>query len=363
MMHAWKRWLLALAFWTALGLFFASQTGLAYLYQQGWAPWGFLIRLALGEWYIWALLSPGVWWLARRFPMERGRVRRALAVHIPAAFAFTIAKIVIEEQVVWRLLQMPGRLNPASKFHLAFLTYWAIVGVNHGIRYYRGFRERELRASQLEARLAEARLEALRAQLQPHFLFNTLHAISALMHRDVEAAEAMLARLSDLLRLTLDSAGQQEVPLKRELEFLERYLEIERTRFADRLTVEMRVAPEALDAAVPTLILQPLAENAVRHGIAPRAGPGRLQIRAELTDHALRIEIEDDGPGLPRPDASRPRDLREGLGISNTRARLAQLYGSAHRFELLPAKQDGSGTLARLVLPLKTENGKPQEAQ
>jgi two-component system LytT family sensor kinase len=229
-MLAWKRWLLALAFWTALGLFFATQAGLAYTYQQGWAPWGSLIRLSLGEWYIWALLSPGVLWLARRFPLEGGRLGRALVVHVPAALLFIVAKILTEQQVVWGALGLKGGPNPASKLHVAFLTHWAIVGASHGVQYYQRYRERELKASQLEARLAEARLEALRMQLQPHFLFNTLHAISRLMHCDVEAAERMLARLSDLLRLTLESSGEPEVPLQRELEFLEPYLEIERTR-------------------------------------------------------------------------------------------------------------------------------------
>jgi LytS/YehU family sensor histidine kinase len=347
-MAHWKRWLLGLGFWTALGLFFATQSGLAYTYQQGYAPWGFLIRLSLGEWYIWAALSPGVFWLARRFPFERGRRMRALAVHLPVAVVCTLVKLTIEGQVVWPLLGLTGRFNPTNKMHIAFLTYWAMVGVSHGIQYYQRYRERELRASQLETRLAAARLDALRTQLQPHFLFNTLHAISALMNRDVEAAERMLARLSDLLRLTLDSAGEPMAPLKRELEFLERYLEIEQTRFADRLTVEMKIEPDTLDFPVPSLLLQPLVENAVRHGIAPRAEPGRIAIRARRMDGALQIEIEDNGRGLPR-------EMREGLGLSNTRARLEQLYGGAHRFELRAANGDGSGTLVRLVLPMQNE--------
>jgi LytS/YehU family sensor histidine kinase len=156
-----------------------------------------------------------------------------------------------------------------------------------------------LKASQLEARLAQAQLQALKMQLQPHFLFNTLHAISALVHKDVEAADRMLARLSDLLRLALESAGVQEVPLKQELEFLERYLEIEQTRFQDRLTVRMEIAPEALDALVPNLIMQPLVENAIRHGIAPRATPGKIEITAMLADGQLHFHIRDDGPGIP----------------------------------------------------------------
>ena len=203
-----------------------------------------------------------------------------------------------------------------------------------------------LRAARLEARLAEAELEALRARLHPHFLFNTLHAISTLMHRDVEAADRMLADLSDLLRLSLGTHTGQAVPLQQELDVLEHYLKIEQTRFQDRLTVQMTIDPATLDAQVPSLILQPLVENAIRHGIAPRAGAGRVEILARCDHRRLHLEVRDDGCGLPPAEHGRPQ---EGPGLANTRARLRQLYGAAQRFELAPAP--GGGAVASLEIP------------
>src|SRR5262249_40591374 len=189
----------------------------------------------------------------------------------------------------------------------------------------------ELKASQLEARLAQAQLQALKMQLHPHFLFNTLHAISALMRKDVEEADRMITRLSDLLRLTLENVGAQEATLRQELEILGRYLEIEQRRFGDRLQVKMEIEPETLDARAPNLILQPLVENAIRHGIAPRSAPGLIEIRASRAGDKLELQVRDNGVGLPT-DHREP--IKEGVGLANTRARLEQLYGAAYRFEV-----------------------------
>ena len=231
------------------------------------------------------------------------------------------------------------------------LTYWAILGVSLAVDYYRKYRERELRASQLETRLAEAQLQVLKMQLHLHFLFNTLHAISTLMHRDVEAAERMLTRLSDLLRHSFESVGVQEVSLKQELEFLDRYVEIEKVRFGDRLAVEISVDPELLDARVPNLILQPLVENAIRHGIASRAAGGRIEIEVRRDNGMLDLEIRDNGPGLPAGDDG--SEGIGGIGLANTRARLKQLYGARHRFELSEAA--GGGLAVNLTIPLVQE--------
>jgi two-component system, LytTR family, sensor kinase len=235
-----------------------------------------------------------------------------------------------------------------GKLHANLLTYAVIVGAAHLIDYYRKYRDRELRSSRLEAKLARAELEVLKRQLHPHFLFNTLHAVSALMHRDVEAADRMLARLSDLLRLAMEDVGAQEVTLQHEMEFLERYLEIEQTRFADRLRVAVEVAPETLDALVPSLVLQPLVENAIRHGIASRAGGGRLEIRAARDGSALRLEVRDDGPGFPGGVPP-----KTGVGITNTRARLEQLYGREHRFEMRNRPEGGLEIL--LLVPFRRD--------
>jgi LytS/YehU family sensor histidine kinase len=210
------------------------------------------------------------------------------------------------------------------------MTYWTIVGISHAVLYYRESRDREVRAAQLETRLAEAQLKTLQQQLHPHFLFNTLHAISALMHRDVEAADRTLMRLSDLLRITLETLGQQEVPLKTELEFLSKYLEIEETRFADRLIVRFDVQPETLDIRVPSLLLQPLVENSIKHGVAKKAGPGHIAITARRDGDKLLLEVRDDGVGLSEDALTA---LQKGIGVSTTRARLRWLFGADHRFE------------------------------
>ncbi len=185
-------------------------------------------------------------------------------------------------------------------FDWEMITYWAIVGLSHALLYYRESRGRALRAAQLEIKLAESQLTRLQQQLHPHFLFNTLHAISALMHRDVEAADRMLMRLSDLLRMTLENLGQPEVSLQAELDFLEKYLQIEQTRFADRLTVRFDVQPEARDTRVPSLLLQPLVENAIKHGVAKKAGVGHIDISARRDGDKLLIEVRDDGVGAVR---------------------------------------------------------------
>ena len=235
-------------------------------------------------------------------------------------------------------------MNRTFLFNL--LIYWVIVTVGHALGYYRKYHERELRAAELEKRLTEAKLQALQMQLNPHFLFNTLNAISSLMHKDVEAADRMIVRLSDLLRLALERTDAQEVPLREELAFLDRYVEIEMIRFGKRLTVHKDIGPDILDALVPNLILQPLVENAIRHGIEPRAKPGRIELRARLENGMLQMQVTDNGAGLPENESP-----EEGIGLSNTRARLQQLYGDAHHFEL--GKAAGGGTIVSLRIPIR----------
>jgi two-component system, LytTR family, sensor kinase len=309
-----------------------------------------LLALNMTYWYAWALLVPGILWLARRYRFERQTWRRAAAVHAVGVVAFTFLHAVTTVSVREPLIAAFG-WRPAnwwSQFQELFFlnfdwemtTYWAVVGLSHALHFHSQAQERALAAAQLQTALAEAQLQALQKQLHPHFLFNTLHTISALMHRDTEAADAMLARLSDLLRLTLDRLGIQEIPLKDELEFLEKYLEIERTRFGDRLTVQMEIEPETLDVCVPNLILQPLVENAIRHGIAPRVGGGRLHIVARRTGNRLWLMVRDNGAGLSQ---AKLEAFNRGVGVSNTRSRLEHLYPGAHRFEF---HQPSDGGLA-----------------
>ncbi len=343
------RWLLAFCGWTLLGVFFASQLYISYAYSRNPITFAKALLYSMGEWYVWMALTPPILWLARRFPIERRAGRRTLLVgllvHIPAGLFFVFLKLSLDALLPHVIPWLPARRFFPGQIHPNLVTYWVIVGLSHALDFYRRYRERELRASQLEARLAQAQLQMLKMQLHPHFLFNTLHAISALIHKDAEAADHMIARLSDLLRLTLESAGVQEVPLKQELEFLEPYLEIEQTRFQDRLQVGMDIDPAVLDALVPNLILQPLVENAIRHGVAPRSDPGRIEIRARRENESLRLEVRDNGPGL------RQEALQEGLGLANTRARLEQLYGAEHRFELANATE--GGLAVTLILPFR----------
>jgi LytS/YehU family sensor histidine kinase len=223
------------------------------------------------------------------------------------------------------------------------------VLIVHALGYYRRYQTEMLSRSRLQSQLSQAQLQALKMQLHPHFLFNTLHSISALLNQDREAARSMIARLGDFLRLTLENSGTQEVSLEKEMDFLKCYLEIERIRFQDRLTTLLDVEPSALDVQVPNLILQPIVENAIRHGIAPRSTPGQIEIQAKHLDNMLRIRVRDNGPGLS-PNQNGHRKNGKGLGLANTRARLEQLYGDAHHFELVNAP-DG-GLIVTLDIPL-----------
>jgi len=254
--------------------------------------------------------------------------------------------------VAWELTATMGSSLQAFVW-LAVLgcLYWyaMAIALNFVLIYYRESRERALRASQLETRLVEAQLKTLQQQLHPHFLFNTLHAISALMHKDVDAADRTLMRLSDLLRLTLERLGLQEVTLSDELDFLRKYLEIEGTRFADRLVVRYDVQPEAHEVLVPTLLLQPLVENAIKHGVARKQGPGHIDISARREHDKLVMEVRDDGVGLSEDALTA---LQKGIGVSTTRARLKHQFGADYRFEFHRLSQ---GLAVVVAVPWRTD--------
>ena len=350
------KWSLIAVGWALFGLFFASQVIIIRAYE------GRPLRLGetLAAWMIcacaWLAVTPLMLSLARRFPLERrGWLKNAL-VHLAAGSVLALLQLgvyILAASLVGLYQdQQPFfasfRSLFVTHFHFDLLTYWAIIGLSHALDYYRKYRERELRAAQLETKLAQAQLDALRMQLHPHFLFNTLNSISVLMAEDTKAARRMLTRLGDLLRATLQNEGAHEVSLKEELEFLESYLEIEQTRFQDRLTVRMEVDSRALDARVPNLILQPLVENAIRHGIAPRAAAGLVEIHARRENGMVQLEVRDNGAGL---GASPPESLMKGIGLSNTRARLEQLYGTAHRFELRDS--ESGGLIVTIEIPFR----------
>ncbi|HEY7461750.1 MAG TPA: histidine kinase [Gemmatimonadota bacterium] len=351
------RWGVIFGVWLVVALLFSSQ-GIFYFRLRGEAiAWGDVFLRLCGI-LTWAAMTPFIFWVSHRWPIARKGWPRTLLAHglailvvLPVDIgSFLLMNEFLFHAIVWNgnppLWEKFVRLT-AESFGFSIYYYLGVVGICHALDYYDGMRERELSASQLEARLSEARLQLLRTQLQPHFLFNTLHTISALLHEDARAADRMISRLSDLLRLTLDKSEEQEVTLREELEFLDPYVAIERTRFNDRLTVIEDIAPEALDARVPSMLLQPLVENAVRHGIGARSGAGRIEIRARRDNGRLALEVRDDGNGLPNGR----QGVQTGVGLGNTRARLRQLYGEDHRFELADAP--GGGLKVTIEIPFR----------
>jgi two-component sensor histidine kinase len=317
-----------------------------------------VVRLLRGEFITflpWVLLSPFIAELTRRYPISGERRGRHLLLHGFAALVTALVHTVLGSLLTWVMAPDPRpwtelyvrMLRRAVGGHM--LMYASLQAVLHAVASQRALREREVQSSKLEAQLAQAQLAVLRTQLQPHFLFNTLHAVSALMARDVTAARRVLARLSELLRQSLDADAEPEAPLREELEFLERYLEIQHTRFEDRLRVHLQIEPETLDIAVPRALLQPLVENALRHGLAPRAEGGTVEVRAHKRAGRLHLVVADDGVGLPEGLTA---PVREGVGLRHTRARLRALYGEAHVFDF--RRREGGGVEVHLVVPWRS---------
>jgi two-component system LytT family sensor kinase len=342
------------AFWTLVGLAFASQFYLSSTLLGRTVTWGQAISYSLGDWYVWAVLSIPVIWLARRYPPEGAQPWRTATIHLVAALVCSLVYVLLRSLVgvahshwLGETVTFAEVFRPllVKTYPFNLLVYGVIITISHALDYYRKYHERTVHALELEKHLTEARLQSLLRQLQPHFLFNTLNGIASLMHSDVHAADKMLVRLSELLRLTMHHPGQPLTRLREEIAFIEKYLEIERIRFRDRLAVEIRVAPDTLDLEVPSLILQPLVENAIRHGIEPHARPGRIEVEARRENGTLMLVVRDNGAGQPPGGFT-----REGIGLANTRERLRELYGDGHRFEL--ANHPAGGLEVRLVLPL-----------
>lgn len=328
-----------------LSLFTAAHMYVVYRERMP-IEWSEALLSGFATWYPWLVLGPGVFWLSRRFSLDPERWRWSFLVHLPASVLFGVLHGVLRWTVGPLVDSRPISIDRIiiGQLLLTVLSYFVLVAGHQAVVNYRRYRERELRASQLEARLAQAQLEMLRMQLHPHFLFNTLHAISTLVHRDPEAADEMISELSDLLRMTLDNIGKQEVTLREELDFVQRYVDIQQMRFQDRLHVTLDIQSDTLDARVPNQVLQPLVENAIRHGLDGRASGGTISIASRRLGDALHLTIRDDGEGV-RTGTSRP----EGIGLGNTRARLRQLYGDGASLEL--ANHWEGGAVVTVVVP------------
>ncbi len=346
--HRWVRAALIVGAWTVLASFLTSQMYFAYSRRDLPIRWERIFCVELIYAYIWAALTPFILWLARRFPIERWKWVRSLLLHLATSLFIGFATRVLHDLMLFFLVADAGSKFSITKLLMnvyflldyGVMLYWLILLISYSFNYQRRYREGEVRATRLEAQLAQAQLQALKMQLHPHFLFNTLHSISALVHKNADAADKMIARLGDFLRLTLENSGAQEVSLKEELEILKCYLEIERIRFEDRLTVQMEIEPQTLDARLPNLILQPIVENAIRHGISTRTSSGRIGIEARRLNGTLQVQVTDNGPGLSS-DSNSGSIVRAGVGLANTQARLKQLYGNEHRLDLANATTGG----------------------
>jgi signal transduction histidine kinase len=321
------------------------------------------LRWALMDWLPWLALAPLVAWLSVIFPFGRKTWPLSLLVHMTACVLVVVGCAVMARWLIpapmahwpaqraWR--SRPGGRSPAWMNHFDFQRariqapiYWLIVSVMSALVHYRASQEKDRRAAELSASLAKANLQALQHQLQPHFLFNALNAIAALVHSNPAAADDMIANLSDLLRRSLDLSREPEIPLCREMEILSCYLEIERARFQDRLEVKVEVEPAALDAWLPALLLQPLVENAVHHGLEAKTRSAPIAITARIADGYLHLTVADRGPGVAtRADGT----IKDGIGLANTRARLQELYGE--RASLKITNGPGGGCVATAILP------------
>ena len=366
-------WAVAFAVWTFISL--AASATIYQLYRRlnGGMGLGGIAGMEFSQVLTYAPLTPLVFALAVRYPLQRGNwVKRSL-LHLAAGLVFTLVHISLRAATPY------GYWDPASRqwtsaiwdSHAhAFRAPWVvlrsmflgsvvddvtgayvpIVLVAHAVSYYRRFRERELRATQLEGQLAKAHLQRLKSQLQPHFLFNTMHSISALMLTDVNAADRMMCRLSDLLRISLETADTQITTLNRELEFVTCYLEIEKVRFEERMKVIFDIAPETLDAQVPHLLLQPLVDNAVKHGISKLSVGGEIRITVRRQDNELQLQIKDNGPGVRKTGTL----ATNGRGLRITRERLESLYGQKQSLELVSPPE--GGVTIRVCIPFRLQS-------
>jgi signal transduction histidine kinase len=346
-----RRWLAVIGLILCFCLFDVLHNYVGLVGEGRAVSWRYLVLGVPEFWFTYFAVLPLALFLARRYRLDL-LSRRSVLIHIGGAFAFTYIHIVIVAASPVIRLQPDVTFSTQlfrvvrGNFSIDFLSYWAIVGATYTARYYAELRQREVAAAQLEASLAQARLQALQAQLRPHFFFNTLQAVSSLaLKGDKTAVVETLAHLSNLLRATFDRHRTQKIPLATELEFLDEYLAIERLSLGDRLTVVREIDPRALAGLVPSMVVQLLVENAIVHGVASCAGPGTVAIRASAEDGALRLQIRDSGPGFPDR-------TRSGIGLANTLARLEQLYGSAQRIDFGPSVEGGASVTITLPFEL-----------
>ena len=346
------RSVLAVFAWTIVGCLFALPD------LSAGVEWRRALLVPLAQWWSWGILTPLIFWADRRLPFSGKQLARRILAHLLLSLPVTSAYIYVVAAVraamgigAWSALPDTQVFVSALKgmFLWSWLVYWLIFGAWQMYRYYEHYLSSELRLERLERKFSEARLNALRMQLDPHFLFNALNTISSQLERDPKLARRMIEHLGDLLRLSLESKNRQEVPLAEEMAFLEHYLAIQKIRFGDHLKIDVQIAPEVKYASVPCLFVQPLVENAIRHGISRRSSGGTVTVSAQRAGNRLDIRVLDDGVGLP---AGWTLEESGGLGLSVTRERIAGLHpGGEGRLDV--KRRASGGTEVEISLPLR----------
>lgn len=349
MRNRWAQWIAVILLWSAFGVLFA----LPALASSNWSR---ALLGSLAQWWSWGLVAPLIFWTDARLPFKETQLGMRISGHLLASVPVTVFYfyVVIALQVClglggWRVLAHPFSLLNAFSLLWSWVVYWVIFGAIQTFRYYEHYRASELRLERMERNFSQARLNALRMQLDPHFLFNALNTVSSQVERNPRLARAMIGHLGDLLRLSLDARERPEIPLAEELAFLEHYVAIQKIRFADNLGIEIQVDPDVKYALVPCLIVQPLVENAIRHGISGRASGGTVTVIARQDRGRLEILVADDGVGLP---PGWTLETSSGMGLSVTRERILGLYPDGNSsFSVRP--RSGCGTEAEISLPLQ----------
>lgn len=350
------RWSCLAAIWAGIGFILSAEV---YFTLRVTKPDIAFFHVAVSQYarvVLWATLAPVVLWLRRRIPLSTGRWVAGVGVHLLLSFTLMaayylgrIAYVIVSEGESWGDFWALARMNFFGRNLIDMAYYWAVLACGYTFEIYRRYKNEQIKAAQLESRLIETELQALRQQMHPHFLFNTMNTIAVLVRegRNDEAV-SLLAKLSALLRVSLDSGHEPEVTLRQEMEFLERYIDIQKMRFADRLAVETDVSSEAMEARIPSLLLQPLVENAILHGIIPKHGAGRVRVAGEVRDGRLHLAVTDDGCGF---SATTEEGARTGIGLGNTRERVAKIYGT--HGSLVVRSEPGLGTTISIILPFR----------
>ncbi len=356
MQNRWIKSAAIVAGWLFLGLMLSIEV---YFNNRAWGMRADFFDAALpqfGRVMMWALMAPLILRMREKVPLNRGHWAGGVAFHLVASFV-VMATYYVGRMLAYFLLNGESLAEFWDSVLKGFFGhnlidmafYWGVIAFGYGLEIYRRYKNEELKAAQLEARLIETELKALREQLRPHFLFNTMNTIAVLVReKKNDDAVNLIARLSSLLRMSLDNTRVQEVTVRQEMDFLERYLDIQKVRFSDRLQVDVTISPDAMEASIPNLLLQPLVENAIIHGIAPKAGPGRLEVRGRVASGQLHLEVRDDGPGL----GDGAKRAKEGIGLTNTRERLAKIYGAHGQLSL--RSEPGHGVAVQIILPCRT---------